>query len=339
MRTVALEEAFWLDGLHTSGSFLSTHPPFTAAAVEDIRRRLPDFTELRLPEMDRTGVDVQVLSLTSPGVQMQPDTRLAVADAQTANDYLASVIARHPARFGGLAAVALQDPDAAAAELARAVTDLGLSGALVNDHTLGHYLDEPQFESFWNELERLDVPLYIHPNAVPADDWNVLKGHQELVGPTWSWGATTAGHAMRLIYGGVFDRHPDARIILGHMGEFLPYQLARFDRRHAYLDLQEPINRLPSQYFGHNIMITTTGVLSHSALIAAIDAVGIDNVMFSVDYPYESSADSVAFLNSAPLPPDQLAQLAHGNADRVLRMPQRLTAVPALDMTVKRAKN
>jgi 2,3-dihydroxybenzoate decarboxylase len=321
MRTVALEEAFWFDGLHTSGSFLSTHPPFTAAAIKDIQRRLPDFTELRIPEMDRTGVDVQVLSLTSPGIQMQPDTRLAVTDAQTANDYLASVIARHPARFAGLAAVALQDPDAAAAELKRAVTVLGLSGALVNDHTLGHYLDEPQFAPFWDELQRLGVPLYIHPGAVPADDWNVLKGHPELVGPTWSWGATTAGHAMRLIYGGVFDRHPGARIILGHMGEFLPYQVARFDRRHPYLDLRKPIDRLPSYYFGRNIMITTTGVLSHSALTAAIDAVGIENVMFSVDYPYESSADSVEFLNSAPLPPDQLAQLAHGNADRVLRLP------------------
>jgi 2,3-dihydroxybenzoate decarboxylase len=321
MRTVALEEAFWFDGLQTSGSFLSTHPPFTPAAIEDVRRRLPDFTELRIPEMDRAGVDVQVLSLTSPGIQMQPDTRVAVADAQAANDYLASIIAQHPTRFAGLAAVALQDPDTAAKELARTVTDLGLSGALVNDHTLGHYLDEPQFAPFWDELQRLDVPLYIHPGAIPADDWNVLKDHPELVGPTWSWGATTAGHAMRLIYGGVFDRYPDARIILGHMGEFLPFQIARFDARHRYLDLQKPISRLPSQYFGRNIMITTTGVLSHSALTAAIDAVGIDNVMFSIDYPYESSADSVAFLNSAPLPPDQLAQLAHGNADRVLRLP------------------
>jgi 2,3-dihydroxybenzoate decarboxylase len=320
MRRVALEEAFWFDGLKTAGSFTMQKPPFKEEVLAGFRRRLPDFTEFRLPEMDKAGIDVQVLSLTSPGVQMQPDVAVAVADARTANDYLAGVMQSHPDRFAGLACIALQDPAAAAAELRRAVRELGMSGALVNDHTLGHYLDKPQFAPFWNELQELDVPLYLHPNAVPADQWQVLDGHPELVGPTWSWGATTGGHVMRLIYGGVFDRYPRARVILGHMGEALPFQLSRFDIRHRDLQLENPIKMLPSAYFRRNVLITTTGVLSHSALVAAIDALGVDNVMFSVDYPYESTADAVAFLDTAPLPEEDLDLVAHGNADRILRL-------------------
>jgi 2,3-dihydroxybenzoate decarboxylase len=321
MRCVALEEAFWFDGLSTVGSFTSSRPPLKKDRLVQLAGKLVDFTEYRIPEMDANGVDIQVLSLTSPGIQMQPDTETALADARTANDHLASVIGAHPERFAGLAAVPLQDPAGAASELRRAVTELGLAGALVNDHTLGHYLDEDQYEPFWNELQELDVPLYIHPNAVPADNWNVLEGHPELVGATWSWGATVGGHVMRLVYGGVFDRFPQAQIIVGHMGEALPFQLSRFDTRHADLDLPNPIAHLPSYYFRHNVIITTTGVLSHSALIAAIQAVGIDRVMFSIDYPYESTARSVEFLTTAPLAPADLAKVAHGNADRVLRLP------------------
>ena len=228
MKLIALEEAFWYDQLATDGSPLG-HLPVKSDVVAGWRRRLADFTEFRLPEMDENGVEMQVLSLTSPGIQMQPDPRIAVADARAANEYLAAVISDHPGRFAGLAAVPLQNPGQAAAELRRAVGELGMRGALVNDHTLGHYLDEPQYVPFWEALQDLDVPLYIHPNAVPSDDWNVVRGYPELDAATWSWAARTGGHAMRLIFGGVFDRFPNARVILGHMGEFLPFQLSRFD--------------------------------------------------------------------------------------------------------------
>jgi 2,3-dihydroxybenzoate decarboxylase len=318
MRLIALEEAFWYDKLATRGSPTSRVPVKRAVAA-DWQRRLVDFTEFRLPEMDSCGVDMQVLSLTSPGIQMQPDPAIAVADARMANDFLTAVIGEHPGRFAGLAAVALQDPGQAAAELRRAVGK-GLRGALVNDHTLGHYLDEPQYVPFWETLEDLGVPLYIHPNAVPSDDWNVVRGYPELDTATWSWAARTGGHAMRLIFGGVFDRFPGARIILGHMGEFLPFQLSRFDARYAYLDLKQPLEKLPSEYFGTNIAITTTGVFSHAALIAAIQAIGVDNVMFSIDYPFETSAKAVDFISSAPLAPADKAKVAHGNAERILRL-------------------
>ncbi len=317
MRIVALEEAFWLDGLQTPGSFVAKRPPLTPEALQKYAGRLTDFTEYRLPEMDRWGIDVQVLSLTAPGIQMQPDTTVAVEDAKTANDFLAQIIGQHPGRFAGLAALPLQDPERAAEELRRAVHDLGLSGALVNDHSLGHRLDEDQYAPVWAEVESLGVPLYIHPGA--PQPWPVLDGYPELNGAAFGWGATTGGHAMRLIYGGIFDRFPRATVILGHMGEFLPFQLTRFDSRHPTLDTRK-LDRLPSQYFGTNVKITTSGVYSHAALSAAIDAIGIENVMFAVDYPYESSQPAVEFLNSAPLDPDDLARVAHRNADELLHL-------------------
>jgi 2,3-dihydroxybenzoate decarboxylase len=265
---------------------------------------------------------MQVLSLTAPGIQMQPDTQTAVADARTANDFLATVISEHPGRFQGLAAIPLQDPRQAAAELRRAVAELGLCGALVNDHTLGHYLDEPQYEPCWEALQDLGAPLYIHPNPVPADQWKVLRGYPGLDHGTWSWNHRTGGHALRLIFGGVFDKFPGARIILGHMGEFLPAQLFRIDLRYRDLDpkKQQQLKRLPSEYFGANVAITTSGVFSHQALTDAIQTIGLDNVMFSIDYPYESTEQAAEFIRTAPLAPADKAQVAHANAERILRL-------------------
>jgi 2,3-dihydroxybenzoate decarboxylase len=320
MRRIALEEAFWLPDLATHGSPTGQVDWVRPDTAVRWAQRLVDFTEYRLPEMDRHGIDVQVLSLTSPGLQMQPDARVAVDDAARANDFLAKTVVDHPGRFEGLAALPLQDPDRAAGELERAVTQLGLRGALVNDHTLGHYLDEPQFDVVWDRLESLAVPLYIHPGAVPADTWHVFDGYPPLPGPTFGWGAATAAHVLRLIYGRVFDRHPQATVILGHMGEFLPFQLARLDARHVDLALADPPDRMPSQYLIDNVMITTSGVCSPAALQGAIQAVGIDNIMFAVDYPYESTADAVAFLDAASLAEADRERILHGNAERLLRL-------------------
>ncbi|WP_020497341.1 amidohydrolase family protein [Sciscionella marina] len=321
MKLIALEEAFWCDELSTEGTPMG-HIPVKSEVLADWRRRLVDFTEYRLPEMDEHGVDMQVLSLTAPGVQGQPDSRIAVADARVANDFLATVVGEYPGRFQGLAAVALQDPHQAAVELRRAVTELGLCGALVNDHTLGHFLDEPQYVPFWEALQDLGVPLYVHPNPVPSDDWTVLQGHSGLDHATWGWNHRTGGHALRLIFGGVFDRFPGVRIILGHMGEFLPAQLFRIDTRYRDLEpeYQPPLKKLPSEYFGTNIAITTSGVFSSPALMDAIQMIGIDNVMFSIDYPYESTGQAVEFLRAAPLAMADKARIAHGNAERILRL-------------------
>ena len=317
MRLIAMEEAFALPDVLARRPLTRTS---TSPELIDVwNRRLVDFTEERLPLMDKYGIAVQVLSLTVPGIQGLTDPGEAVAEARRANDFLAEVIARHPDRFKGFAAVPLQDPRAAAAELERAVTVLGLSGALVNDHTGGHYYDEPRFDVFWDKLAELDVPLYLHPGAPPADQWHLLKGRPELVGPVWTWGAETAGHALRLVLGGVFDRHPRARLVLGHMGEGLPFHLARLDSRYA-CQSDRPLRRKPSAYFGDNVLVTVSGVWSHAALTGAIAELGVDAVMFAVDYPYESTETAVEFLRSAPLAAEDLEKVAHLNAARLLRL-------------------
>ncbi|HEX3750204.1 MAG TPA: amidohydrolase family protein [Streptosporangiaceae bacterium] len=259
MRYVALEEAFTIPDLPALSSALNsviTHG--RKDFVESIGRKLPDFTQWRIPEMDEAGVEVQVLSHTVPGIQQDLETADAAKLARAANDYLADIVAQHPSRFAGFAALPLQDPGAAVAELTRAVQELGFSGALVNDYIAGHYLDEPRFDELWSALESLGVPLYLHPGIPPTEQWALLGGHPELSGALWSWQATAGGHAMRIVMGGVFDRHPGATLILGHMGEFLPFQTSRFDSRYATLNLDQPLHRRPSEYFGRNVVITTS---------------------------------------------------------------------------------
>lgn len=312
-----MEEAFAIPRLQARFPVPKTG---TAAHwIKDWGRRLCDDTTQRLSDMDEHGIDMQVLSLTAPGIQGLTDARQAVADARAANDHLADMIAGHPDRFRGLAALPLQDPEAAVAELHRAVGTLELSGALVNDHTTGTYLDDQRYEPVWAALQELDVPLYLHPGAPPAEPWRVLAGRPELQGPLWSWGAETGGHALRLVFGGVFDRHPSAKLILGHMGEFLPFQLSRLDSRYARQE-HRPLARKPSEYFGGNILITTSGVCSPAALAGAVLAIGADAIMFAVDYPFEDTAEAVRFLEQAPISDADRAKISHVNAERLLRL-------------------
>jgi len=319
MKVIALEEAFSMEGLKMVPRPDEWSIPIDSKIMETWVTRLRDFEEWRLPEMDAHDVTIQVLSLTAPGIQAVPDAPTAVANAKTANDYLAAVISKHPDRFRGFAALPLQDPDAAAQEIKRCVTELGFCGVLVNDHTLGHYLDDPQFNVVWQALTDAQVPLYIHPGAPPLDRWNVLNGYPELTGASWAWQAQVGGHTLRLIHGGVFDRFPTANVILGHMGEFLPFQIWRFDSRYRTLKNQN-LERLPSEYFGRNIFITTSGVFSPSALAGAVMAIGEDSVLFSIDYPYESTEEAVNFLNSAPLSRVAREKIAGRNAERLLRI-------------------
>jgi len=319
MKIIAMEEAFTVPGMATKGASLDQPSPFRPEVLANWERRLPDFTEYRLQDMDENGVDVQVLSLTNPGVQMQPDAAIAVSDAQLANDVLATTIKENPTRFAGLAAVPLQDPVAAIRELERAVTVLGLSGVLVNGHVLDTYLDEPQYRDFWEALAGHDVPLYLHPNSWPLG-WSVFEGRPELLGPNYAWAIETGAHALRLIYSGLFDQFPTAKVILGHMGEFLPFHMSRLDIRYRDLLPEVKLAKKPSDYLVDNFAITTSGVLSTSALLGASMAVGIDNILFAIDYPYESSTLAVEFLRSLPLNQPDLNKIAHGNAERLLRL-------------------
>lgn len=317
MGYIALEEAFAIPELAQRQS----QPPMRIRAsrhyVERWASRLADFERYRLPEMDAFGIDIQVLSLTTPGIQAD-DTRSAVDNAIFANDHLVGLIEAHPDRFRGFAALPLQDPEAAVRELERCVREFGFLGALVNDHTHGRYLDDLVYDDLWSALEELNVPLYIHPGSPPTEEWRVMAGRPEMYGASWSWQAETGGHALRLIYAGVFDRHPSARLILGHLGEFLPFQRSRLDSRYRTLNVESPLRRKPSDYFGSNILITTSGVLAPEAVEAAVLTMGEDAVMFSVDYPYESTGEAVASIANSNLSPSQKQKVGHLNARRLL---------------------
>jgi 2,3-dihydroxybenzoate decarboxylase len=319
MKYIALEEAFSIPDLDRQ-PFARSDSRRVRRLVEDWSRKLPDFTEYRLPEMDAAGIDIQVLSLTIPGLQADIDPAAARDEATFANDYLARVVAGHPDRFRGFAALPLQDPAAAVAELERAVRELDMCGALVNDHLQGHYLDEPRYDELWSALEELAVPLYLHPGAPPADHWKVLDGRPELYGSTWSWAAETGAHALRVVFGGVFDRHPQATLILGHMGEFLPFMRSRLDSRYLTLEPESPLERMPSAYIGSNLLITTSGVFSPAALTGAVLEIGADAIMFSVDYPYESSHDAVAGFERTTLSDTDRHKIAHLNAERIMKL-------------------
>ncbi|AZY50075.1 amidohydrolase family protein [Bordetella avium] len=317
VRKIAIEEHFTAVGFGDySKAFVQHLDPKTTA---ELVARLSDIGEGRLAEMDAAGIDYVILSQTGPGVQGEPDAAVALRRARENNDFLAQQIALHPDRFGGFATLPMHDPETAAAELTRAVRDLGFKGALVNGHTQGVYYDDPMYDRFWEQMQELDVPLYLHPfdaYVLP----HAFKGHPELAGATWGWGVETGTHALRLLFGGVFDRFPKVKVILGHMGEGLPFQRWRFDSRFAAYPYGVTLQRAPSEYIGSNILITTSGVCSHPALIGAIAEMGPEAVMFSVDYPYESTAQAVEFIESAPLDAATRDQVCYGNAARLFKL-------------------
>lgn len=328
MRYIALEEAFFIPELaerQPTAEHQQLQKRMTAEYAQRCELRLPDVGEHRLAEMDDAGIDIQVLSLTSPGLQVDIDAERARDNARFANDYLAKAISENPDRFRGFAALPLQDPAAAVAELERAVTQDGFCGALVNDCITGpggRYLDGPEYDEVWAAVESLGVPLYLHPGAPPADHWQVIEGRPELYGATWSWAAEVGGHALRILFSGVFDRHPGATMILGHMGEFLPFQRSRIDSRFASTSLAQTctLRRAPSTYLGTNIVFTNSGVFSPAVMKGAVLEVGADALMFSVDYPYESSYEAVQGFEQTMLSPADREKIAHGNAERLLRI-------------------
>jgi 2,3-dihydroxybenzoate decarboxylase len=316
-RKIALEEHYATPELAKK---YVARPTRSDTLFADIERRLADFDQLRLEAMDMAGIDLSVLSVTTPGVQAVADANTAIRLAREANDLLAREVQKRPRRYAGFAHLPMQDGVAAGAELERAVRELGFKGALINGQTSGRYLDDNMYLPFWERVQDLNVPVYLHPGEL-ADQPAMFAGRPELEGPIWAWTADTAAHALRLIFGGTFKRFPRLKIILGHMGETLPYLLWRFDSRWQ-MELGEELSRdeLPSVIIRRNIAITTSGVCDPNALVGAIGALGEDNVMFSVDYPYEDSKTAGAFIESAPISETARAKVCHGNAERMLRL-------------------
>jgi 2,3-dihydroxybenzoate decarboxylase len=316
LQKIALEEHCMIPG------FEDYWEP-TVRGVERSRRdmllaRLSDLGSGRLEAMDEAGIAIAVLSLAGPGVQVETDVGTAVRKAREANDWLAVQIQKHPRRLGGFAHLAMQDARAAADELERAMRDLNFSGALINGHTHGQYLDHAALDPFWERAEALDAAVYIHP-ADPVSKYPALADCKALNGPMWEWGVETGTHALRLVMNGVFDRFPRAKLVLGHLGETLPFLLWRFDSRAQHFGLK--FKKPPSAYIRENIWVTTSGMFSADPLACTLSALGTDHVMFSADHPFESMQEAGEFMDSVALDEEVRKAVAFRNAATLLRLP------------------
>jgi 2,3-dihydroxybenzoate decarboxylase/5-carboxyvanillate decarboxylase len=284
--------------------------------------RLIDWEDERLAEMDRNGVDMHILSLTAPGVQMF-DADKGTALARIANDKIAEIVRRRPERFAALGTFAPQDPKRAAKEIERCASELKLNGLIINSHTNDLYYDDPFFFPVFEAIEASGLALYIHPRA-PSKQMDKAFRDYGLDSAIWGYGIETSTNAVRMIVSGLFDRFPRLKIVLGHMGEGIPFWLWRLDYMHqnsAMARGEAPRVKLKfSEYFRRNFVITTSGVESHAALKYSVDVLGPENVMWAIDYPYQPTTPAVQFMRTAPLTEDVKAMVAGGNAARIFRI-------------------
>ncbi len=291
-----------------------------------LERRLLDLDDERLREMDAHGIAFAILSLNAPGVQSVHDSARAADLARRGNDALAAGIARHPDRYAGFAALPMQDPDAAAAELTRAVRELGFKGAMVNGYSqVGTpdtvvYYDHPIYKPFWATVASLNVPFYLHPRDPLPARVPIYDGHPWLRGASWAFGVETATHALRLMASGMFDTHPGLTAILGHLGEMLPYCIWRFDHRVGKRPRDIPARRPFIEYLRANFYVTTSGNFHTPTLVDAITELGADRVLFSVDYPFEECADAASWFDAAEISEADRLKIGRTNAAQLFRL-------------------
>jgi len=323
MRTITLEEHFASPGfLDGPGRELKERALKFGGAAEKLFEQLCDVGEKRIAEMDAARIDMQVLSLTSPGTE-QVEPAEAVALAREANDFLAGSIEKNPSRLAGFAALPIATPDRAAEELERMVRNHGFKGAIINGHHRGRYLDDKFFWPILECAEALNVPIYLHPTLPPKP---VIEASycgfspivtELLAGPGWGWHIETAVHVIRLVLGGVFDQYANLQIVIGHMGETLPFMLQRLDViPMAFTKLNRPI----SNYLRENVHFTFSGFNFTPTFLDLMLQVGVDRIMFSADHPYQPMAQARAFLDQLPVSSADKARIAHRNAEVLLRI-------------------
>src|ERR1700684_392893 len=301
---IALEEHFAIP--ETLADALGYFPD---RGWQEVKSRVLDLHERRLKLMDEHGIEMMLLSLNAPAVQAIPDTAQAHEIARRANDYLAEQVAKRPDRFQGLAPLAMQDPEIAARELERCVKELGFRGALVNgfsqvgDADTGAYYDQPQYRPLWAVLERPCVPFYLHPRNPLPRDAKIYDGQPWLLGPVWAFGHETAVHALRLMGSGLFDAHPKLSIILGHLGENLPYGMWRIDHANGWIESRNayPAKKRIRDYFAANFHVTTSGNFNSQSLLDAMLVLGADRIMFSVDWPFENVDHATDWFDACPI--------------------------------------
>jgi len=333
---IATEEAFappelitmWRDMIerrsYDDPGFISLVGFYTAGRTERSRfvfERLQDLGEHRLADMDAAGIDRQVVSLTAPGTQVLSRGD-GVAMATLANDRLAEACRRHPDRFSGLTAIAPQDPDESAREIRRGHDELGFKGVIINAHTNGEYLDDRKFWPIFEAAEALGTPIYLHPSTPPRNMIGPLL-EAGLDGAIYGFAVDTGMHVLRIITAGVFDQFPDLRLVVGHLGEALPFWLYRLDYMHAVTvaaqryESMKPIMRKPSEYLRSNVWVTTSGVAWAPAIMFCRDVLGPERVLYAMDYPYQYSPAEVTAHENLPISPDEKADLFQHNAEHV----------------------
>jgi predicted TIM-barrel fold metal-dependent hydrolase len=325
-RIITLEEHF----LHPK--LRELYPASWVRLLDMIKGRLTDVGPERIRRMDAAGIDLQVLSHVQPGVQTLECTT-AVRLSREVNDWLGAVIQEYPTRFAGFAMLPVQSPIDAADELERTVSQLGFKGALINGHTGGRYLDEDSFSPILERAQALDVPIYIHPTDSPQGIIDIYYNGCSAMMQSWGWQVETGTHLLRLISRGVFDRFPNLKIIVGHMGELIPFALKRINSgltmgnwllasraKDAESSGQRCMQKNLFHYMRANVLLTTSGVFDQAALNCAIAQLGIDNILFSVDDPFGDNFEGVDFLNKAQLSKEDKEKLGHGNAERVLKL-------------------
>ncbi len=278
---------------------------------DDFTTQILDMGTRRLENMDETGIEFALQSLNAPGVQGVLDTQEAIQMARKGNDTIAEAMALHPDRYGGLAALPMQDPDAAAAELTRCINELGFKGAMVNGFTQKDvpdsaiYYDVPEYRSFWATVAELNVPFYLHPRMQIPSRAQIYEGHPWLMSAPWGFAVETSIHSLRLCGSGLFEDYPTLKIVIGHLGEFIPHGLWRIDARMRFSPRGYRGERPLGEYFLRNFVVTTSGFFDDKALKNTLEVMGTDKVFFSADYPFESMQDAADWYDATDVISDE----------------------------------
>ena len=281
---------------------------------------LADLGEKRLAHMDAAGIDVQVLSFGSPGPQAF-GAETAIPMARDANDLLYEAVKAHPDRFAGFAALPTADPGAAADELERTVTKLGFKGTMIHGHTQGSFLDDRKYWVIFERAQALGVPIYLHPTLAHPDAMkSYFQGYEDLARAGWGFAIDTSCHFLRIVFAGVFDAYPNLKIILGHLGEGLPFAMHRLNDHTYRAAARRGLQKTPLQYLKDNMLVTTSGNWYEPAFLCTLLALGADNILFAVDWPYEPNAAGMDFLKKLSVSDLDREKIAHLNAERILHM-------------------
>jgi 2,3-dihydroxybenzoate decarboxylase len=299
-------------------------------AWQKLSSNLLDLTNQRLEQMDQTGVELAILSL-APGCENIYDKARSVEVARRTNDHVAAAVAKHPDRFRAFAALPLQDPDEAIKELHRCIKELGFVGALVcgfsqiGAEDTSYYLDIPMYRQFWAEVQKLGVPVYLHPREPLPSQQRPYEGHPWLLGSAWAFGVETSTHALRLISSGLFDEYPKLRIILGHLGESLPFSIWRFEHRNVVEPRGLNLKKKPSLYFYENFYATTSGNFRTQALINTILEMGADRILYSTDYPYEAMSDCDEWFKTVDISLEDQIKIGRLNTMKLFNLEDKLS--------------